>query len=102
MGIERSRALSTVAKFLWPIPDKGLRKRLHRIRSETLVIVADGDRVVPPSHGADMASLIPTSTLHTIENAGHMLHLERPAEVSRAGVRLLGGRVSATTAVDFG
>ena len=83
MGIERARALSTVAKFLWPIPDKGLRKRLHRIRSETLIIVADGDRVVPPSHGAEMASLVPSSTLHTLEGAGHVLHLERPNEVAR-------------------
>ena len=83
MGIERARALSTVARFLWPIPDKGLSKRLHRIRSETLVIVADGDRIVPPSHGAELAARVPSSSLHIVEDAGHLLILERPDEIAR-------------------
>src|SRR5581483_2731416 len=35
---ERSRALAAAGKFLWPIPDKGLRKRLHRIKAPTLIV----------------------------------------------------------------
>ena len=90
MGIERAGALSTVARFLWPIPDKGLRKRLHRIQSETLVIVADGDQVTPPSHGREVASLIPSSKLHTVEGAGHLMLLERPDELAATVAEFLG------------
>ena len=79
-GIERSLSLSAVAKFLWPIPDKGLRKRLHRIKSETLIVVADRDRIVPPTHGTEFTTRIPGSRLHTIEGAGHLFILERPDE----------------------
>ena len=82
-SIERSRALSTVAKFLWPIPDKGLAKRLHRIRSRTLVAVAEGDEVVPPEYGEAFADAIPDCRLSTLEGAGHLYPLERPDEFGR-------------------
>ena len=29
-------ALGATGKFVWPIPDKGLKKRIHRIKAETL------------------------------------------------------------------
>ena len=79
-SIERGRSLSTVAKFLWPILDKGLTKRLHRIKAPTLVAVADGDSIVPPAHGEAFESGIPESRLHIIERAGHLFPLERPDE----------------------
>lgn len=79
-SIERARSLSTVAKFLWPIPDKGLAKRLHRIKAPTLVVVADGDPIVPSVHGEAFDVAIPDSRLHTIERAGHLFPLERPDE----------------------
>ena len=30
--IERAKTLSSIGKFIWPIPDRGLPKRAHRIR----------------------------------------------------------------------
>lgn len=30
--------LACTGKFVWPIPDKGLKKRLHRIQAPTLII----------------------------------------------------------------
>ncbi|MCI0440002.1 MAG: alpha/beta hydrolase [Chloroflexi bacterium] len=83
MHIERVRSLSTVGKFLWPIPDKGLKKRLHRIKSPTLVIVGEDDRVVPPVYGEEMASRIPGARLEVMKGAGHMLMFEKPSEFAR-------------------
>ena len=82
-SIEQSRSLSTVAKFLWPIPDKGLVKRLRRIRSRTLVAVAAGDPVVPQEYGEAFAGAIPDCRLSTFESAGHLCPLERPDEFAR-------------------
>ena len=31
-------AQACVGKFVWPIPDKGLKKRIHRVGSQTLVL----------------------------------------------------------------
>jgi pimeloyl-ACP methyl ester carboxylesterase len=90
-GIERARSLSAVAKFLWPIPDKGLRKRLHRVKSETLIVVADNDRIVPPTHGTQFERLLPGSRLHIVEGAGHLFILERPDEFAGLVAGFLGG-----------
>src|SRR2546428_9090439 len=36
-----------MAKFVWPIPDRGLKKRLHRITAPTLVLWGEADRANP-------------------------------------------------------
>ena len=76
--IERVRSLATVGKFLWPIPDKGLKKRMPRIKAETLIVVGEQDKVVPPSYGGEFASRIAGASVHTIAGAGHMMMLEQP------------------------
>ena len=30
-------ALGATGKFVWPIPDKGLKKRMHRIKAKALI-----------------------------------------------------------------
>ena len=89
-SIKRGRSLSTVAKFLWPIPDKGLAKRLHRIKSPTLVVVADGDPIVPPAYGDAFAARIPDCRVSTIKGAGHLFPLERPDEFADLVAGFLG------------
>ncbi len=70
--IHRVQSLSAVGKFLWPIPDKGLIRRVHRIKSPTLVLVGDGDKVVPTAYAEMLTSRIPNSKSRVVENAGHM------------------------------
>lgn len=77
-SIDKVKALSTVAKFLWPVPDKGLSKRISRIRCETLVITSECDPIVPVSHGAKASSLIGNSTHVTLSEVGHLALLEDP------------------------
>lgn len=78
--IERTRSLATIAKFMWPIPDKGLKKRLHRISNPTLVIVAEQDQLVAPEYGAAFADRIQGSRVATVAGSGHLSQLERPGE----------------------
>jgi pimeloyl-ACP methyl ester carboxylesterase len=71
---------SALGKFIWPIPDKGLKKRLHRIKAPTLVLWGDSDRLVPPAYGPLFASKIGKAQLATFKGAGHMLPIEQTAE----------------------
>jgi pimeloyl-ACP methyl ester carboxylesterase len=70
---------SATGKFMWPIPDKGLKKRLHRITAPTLIIWGDQDRLIPPAYGELFQSKIARSHLATIPGAGHMAPLENSA-----------------------
>ena len=45
--IESIARRAAMARFVWPIPDKGLRKRLHRIEAPTLLLWGDADQVNP-------------------------------------------------------
>ena len=68
---------SAAGKFMWPIPDKGLKKRMHRIAAPTLILWGDQDRLTPPAYGPVFQSKIPRSQLVTVPGAGHMLPLEK-------------------------
>ncbi len=81
--IERVRSLATVGKFLWPIPDKGLKKRMGRIKAPTLVVVGEQDKIVPPSYGNEFAGRISGASVHTMAGAGHMMMLEQAGEFAR-------------------
>ena len=93
---ERVRSLGTVGKFLWPIPDKGLKKRLHRIDVPTLVVVAENDQIVPPAYGQQMVRRIPGSRLHTVRDSGHLFILEQPEEFAALVAEFLGGSATLT------
>lgn len=76
--IERTRSLATIAKFMWPIPDKGLKKRLGRIRRPTLIIVGEEDQLVAPAYGTAFADRIKGADVATVAGAGHLCQLECP------------------------
>ena len=78
--IRRVQSLNAVGKFLWPIPDKGLVRRVHRIKNPTLVVVGDGDKVVPAAYADILTSRILGSKSQVIGNAGHMFPHEHPGE----------------------
>ena len=87
--IDLARGFRTVAKFLFPIPESGLEKRLPRITTPTLVLWGAQDRLVEPSYGRIFAERIPGARLETIDEAGHLLLLERPDQVAAAATRFL-------------
>jgi pimeloyl-ACP methyl ester carboxylesterase len=79
----RRRALAAAAKFLWPIWDKGLKKRAHRIKAPTLIVWGEHDGLIPPAYGPEFQRLIAGSRLVTVPGTAHVPMLERPAEFVR-------------------
>jgi pimeloyl-ACP methyl ester carboxylesterase len=76
-------AMGATGKFLWPIPDKGLKKRVHRIQVPTLVVWGKEDRIVPPVYAEEFVRRIPGARAETVDQAGHAPHLEQPDAVVR-------------------
>jgi pimeloyl-ACP methyl ester carboxylesterase len=75
------QSLATVAKFIWPIPDKGLRRRLHRVTAETLVVFGADDQFVPAIYADEFAAAIAGARKAVIPDAAHMVPYEQTAEV---------------------
>ena len=88
--VRRAQAMTTVAKFTWPIPDNGLRRRLYRIAAPTLVVFGELDALVPASYADDFVAGISNARKVVIPGAGHMVPVERPAEVLAATLEFLG------------
>lgn len=82
--LERTKNLSAAGKFLWPIPDKGLKKRIHRIVAPTLLLWGASDRLVPPVYAEEFLKYIDGARLSIFKGASHMLPFEKPDEVVEA------------------
>lgn len=59
-----------------------VRERLAEIRSPTLVVCGDQDKMTPARLNQHVASQIPGARLELVGNAGHMVMLERPEVVA--------------------
>lgn len=81
--IEQTQRLAVMGKFVWPIPDRGLKKRLHRVAAPTLILWGDDDRVNPDVYGQEFARRIRRARLEHLVG-GHMLHLESMRAVAAA------------------
>ncbi len=80
--VERAKSMSTAAKYLWPIPNKGLSKRLHRVAQPTLLIWGAQDGICPPAYADDFMDVLPDATLRLVPDAAHMVHVEQPDAVA--------------------
>ena len=69
--------LASILQFIWPLPDKGLKKRLYRVKAPTLLVWGAKDRLVSPAYGEDFQAAIAGSRLEVIKAAGHLPHLEQ-------------------------
>jgi pimeloyl-ACP methyl ester carboxylesterase len=76
-------AMGTTGKFIWPIPDKGLGKRIHRVSAPTLLVWGKDDRIVPPVYADEFARRIAGARVETVDGAGHVPHVEQPETVAR-------------------
>jgi len=75
-------AMGATGKFIWPIPDKGLKKRIHRVKAPTLLIWGADDRLVPPVYAEEFRRQIAGARIETVNGAGHAPHLEQPGTVA--------------------
>jgi pimeloyl-ACP methyl ester carboxylesterase len=87
--IQSTWSLACTAKFIWPIPDRGLRKRLHRIDVPTLIVWGHQDRLVNSVYAQEFQSGIAGARVEVLEGAAHMPQLEQPARTLSAVVDFL-------------
>ncbi len=88
--LDRAMGLAATGKFVWPIWDKGLKKRIHRINAPTLIIWGDKDGLNPPVYGPHFQKQIPGSKLVTIPGTAHVPMSEKPEEFVKAVTDFLG------------
>lgn len=79
--VGRSQSMAVTAKYMWPIPNKGLIRRIHRISAPTLLVWGESDGLAPPQYGKDFQKLIAGSRLELVKEAGHAPQLEQPQRV---------------------
>jgi pimeloyl-ACP methyl ester carboxylesterase len=82
-------AMGATGKFIWPIPDKGLSKRVHRVRAPCLLIWGKEDRLVPPIYAEEFVRRLPGARVETVDGCGHAPQLEHPDAVARMTRRFL-------------
>lgn len=76
-------AMGATGKFIWPIPDKGLRKRIHRVTAPTLLLWGEADRLVPRAYAKEFAGRLADTRLEVVAGAGHAPQLEQPEATAR-------------------
>jgi pimeloyl-ACP methyl ester carboxylesterase len=89
------QAMTSVAKFIWPIPDKGLRRRLHRVTAKTLIVFGADDAFVPAIYADEFAAAIPGARKAVIADAAHMVAYEKTSEVMELIEQQLGEKTRA-------
>ena len=83
--IALTRASEAAARLLWPIPDLGTLRRLHRVRAPTLLLWGSGDRLIPASYAKRFAEGIAGWVeIRSLDGAGHMAEIDRPDAVAEA------------------
>ena len=77
-------AQACTGKFVWPVPDRGLKRRIHRIAASTLIVWGDSDRIIAPDYAKEFAKRIAGARVQMIAKAGHLPQLEQPEAVAKA------------------
>lgn len=78
---EAAMRMASILHFIWPIPDKGLERRIHRLRASTLLIWGAQDRLVDPVYAEEFTSRLRDVRLEIVQDAGHLPQMEQPAAV---------------------
>lgn len=73
-------AMGCTAKFVWPVPDRGLDRRLHRITAPTLVVWGAQDALVPAIYAEEFGNRIAGARVEVLEGCGHVPQAEKQAE----------------------
>ena len=70
-------ALGCTGKFVWPIPEKGLHKRLHRVTAPTMIVWGEDDVLVPAAYAKAFGAAIAGSRVEIVRDAGHIPQAEQ-------------------------
>ena len=70
-------ARGCTGKFVWPIPEKGLRARLHRVTAPTLIVWGADDALIPVGYATEFGDAIRGSRVEIVRDCGHIPQAER-------------------------
>ena len=79
--IRRYRNFGAASRYLWPIPDRGFRKRARYVQSPSLALFGSADGLIPTAHAAAWEQAVPGCRTKVLEG-GHMLPYEQPDAVA--------------------
>jgi pimeloyl-ACP methyl ester carboxylesterase len=91
LALNSQQNQSVAAKFLWPVPERGLQKRLQYVKAPTLIIWGEKDALIPPTYARALQAALPGAKVELIEGAGHLPMLEQPDAFVAAVEGFLGG-----------
>lgn len=77
IGAQFAWNFGVTGKMVWPIPERGLHKRLHRINIPTLIIWGEDDALIPSSYAEEFGKRIKGSSVHVVKDCGHVPQVER-------------------------
>jgi len=86
--ITAGRQLGMAGKILFPIPERGLKERLYRIRAKTVIVWGDEDKLIRPVYAREFSGRIPHAELVNVAAAGHMVTIEQTQKVVEAIARV--------------
>ena len=69
--------LGATGKLCWPIPDRGLHKRLHRVTAPTLIVWGEQDALASPVYAEEFRTRIAGSRVEIIPKSGHIPQVEQ-------------------------
>lgn len=89
--IEQVRANEAAARFLWPLGNTRIERRLPLITAPTLLLWGAQDRIMPRGYADRFANAIggPAKVVE-IAGAGHLAELDKPVEVTAAITHWMG------------
>lgn len=74
-------ATGATGKFCWPIPDRGLRSRLHRVSAPALVVWGREDSLNPVGYSDDWGRELGDVQVAVIDECGHVAQVEKLDEM---------------------
>lgn len=89
-AITLARAAQSAARLLWPLGERGLIRRLHRITAPALIVTGAEDRILPVSYALRIAAATRgEAQTQTLTGAGHLADLDAPGPLAHAALAFL-------------
>jgi pimeloyl-ACP methyl ester carboxylesterase len=89
-ALRASLTVASILQFVWPLPDKGLRKRLYRLRAPTLIVWGTKDALANVAYADMFKAAIADSRVELIEGSGHLPQIEHAEPTIAAVKKFLG------------
>jgi pimeloyl-ACP methyl ester carboxylesterase len=86
--VEQQVVMAEVSRYMWPLPDKGLRRRLHRIRADTCIVWGKEDAIIPVGYAYEFQKRIPGAQVEIFEKSSHFPQLEQLSGVLKTTLSL--------------